>query len=294
MAAREECERCGSYAVLTLSDGHLICDDCAQRLRAIERTPATPWNVLAGAVIVLGRAWMPALALVVVGALPAYLFRRFVIDLPWIAEWAFGVLVQGAMLEIAHRAIRERPIDLERCARAAWHAWGRLAIVSFIAHLQLFAIILVASFVIGALALGGLGTISTGAMLICALVTLALVMWRAASFAVALPISLHEDPPGSALSASVTRMKKRLPAALLFAVCGLAVTVVPSLGWLVSASMEIGLLLSRGPLEPPPDGLATMGDAIEIGVALASSALTIVMTAISAVLYAKTFRYRIH
>lgn len=292
---RDECERCGSYAVLTLLGGHSICDDCAERLRPIERTPATLFNVLAGSVVVLGRAWMPALVLAIAGALPAYLFRRFVIDVPWILEWAFGVLVQGAMLEVAQRAIRERPIDLERCVRGAFDAWGRLALVSFLAYLQLVGIALVPAIVTVVIAMMiGDTTIGIVATWIGLLVALGLVMWRGALLAVALPISLHEDPPGSALSASTARMKKRLPAALAFALCGLAVTIVPSLGWIAMTAMEVGYLVSHGPFVAPPEELAQMGDALEIGGELAASALTIVMTTISAVLYAKTMKYRIH
>jgi hypothetical protein len=272
---------------------HILCADCEERLSPIERTPATVWNVVTASAALLQRIALPALVLVVLGTLPIYLFRRFVWDVPALLEWAASVLLTGVMLHMSQRAIREQRVDLQQSARAAWHAWPRLLLVSFVAHLQLAGLALLCVIAVVAIAMStGDTTLGAIAMWLCLLGGVGLVSWRAATLAVALPVSLHEQPSGSALRLSTLRMKKRLAAALVFAACGFLASMAPVLGWLAIALVDVANALGvRGIVAP---GFHESSTVIEVASLLVANAFTMLSSAISAVLYAKTVKYRIY
>lgn len=289
-SGRQQCPRCERWGELVDLEGHRICEDCYGRLTGIERTPPTVFNVIAGTSTVIGRLALPAIAIVALGALPLHALRQAVFDVPPIVDWALGVLLQGVFLHMAHRAIREQPLQIERSARTAWDAFLRLLRTSFFVHFQVGAILVVfaiAGLVVSLAAQSAFGLV---ALVLLFLIGAALAAWRASSLAVALPVELHEHP-SSSLRTSTNRMSKHRPAALMFAVAGMIAAVLPIASyaalWVASvvASIQHGTDLSQ---------LTEITGMAELAAAVSSSALGLLTTTVSAVLYAKTASYRIY
>lgn len=261
MPERTPCERCGDYAELVDYDGHRICEDCIGRLSEIERTPPTIANVLSGAGTVLLRVGFPAAVLVSILDLPLTLAETFLPEMPMFVSslWSatVSILGQGAVLWMAHRAIRGERVDGIEALRRAADVWTRLVVTNFLAGIQIF------------------------------LFTLLLIVpgvVRALSLAIALPIALHEEPD-SALRESTRRMKgHRAVAFVAYLIWGLA--------WLlaVGASMVVYVGADLAYFE--------MADAELVGVSLLIGilfpVLTVPLTCTSAVLYAKTLKYRVY
>ncbi len=263
-SARTPCQRCGTYAVLVDYDGHRICEDCIARLSELERTPPTVGNLLAGSLWVLTRIGPVAALVLAVAELPIVLLELAVPDLPTLVSTGWGatvsVLAQGLVLHLAQRAIRGEPMDFGRAFRRVSEAGGNLIFSNLLAGLHVFVFTLL-------------------------LIVPGIV--RGLSLALVLPIALHEDARSSdVLRASTDRMKgHRLTALAAYFVWGS--------GWLLVLA---GYLAFNFFLELP-EGAAipeAMYWAVAVGGGVLLQVLMLPVVCTTAVLYAKTLRYRIY
>jgi hypothetical protein len=288
--ARQQCPRCERWGELVDTEGQLICEDCYGRLSALERTPPTAWNVTTGAFVLLGRLALPAIAIVGLSSLPLFALRQMWWSVPPLADWALSVLLQGVFLHMAQRSIREQPLMIERSVRAAWESLLRLLKTSFFVHFQVAGILFLAAIAVLVIVMALPHWTALFFVIPIAIGGSALSFWRASSLAIALPAELHEHPP-SALHTSTRRMAKHRPAALLFALCGIAGGAIPAVSWLavtvVQAVASLGLGVDLGPIAEMT-GLADLAASVTAGV------LGLLTTTVSALLYAKTSSYRIY
>lgn len=261
---RTPCERCGDFAELVDYDGHRLCADCMGRLSEIERTPPTVGNLLCDTARILGRVGPTAALIVICFDLPMVLLEVFVPDLPSIASTLWGATVSvvgsGAVLWLAHRAIRGEGAD----PRVALSRAGERA-----------------SGLIGANFLSAIVTLLYSLLLFVPGIV------RALSLALVLPIALHEGADANtALRASTDRMKGHR-----------AVALVAYLLWGSLGVAGIALYLGLSFLFEPPAILVipeALTRALLVGAGALLPVFMLPVSCTTAVLYAKTLRYRVH
>ena len=261
---RTPCERCGDFAELVDYDGHRLCADCMSRLSEIERTPPTAGNLLSDTARVLGRVGLPAALIVMCFDLPVVLLEVFVPDLPALVSTLWGATVSiigsGAVLGLAHRAIRGEAADVGAAlSRAGERASGLI----------------------------GANFLSSIVVLLYSLLLIVPGIVRGLSLALVLPIALHEGTDGNtALRASTDRMMGHR-----------AVAFVAYLLWGSLGVAGLGLYLGLSfLLEPPamvvlPEALTR---ALLVGAGVLLPVFMLPVSCTTAVLYAKTLRYRVH
>ncbi len=265
-SARTPCERCGTYAELVDYDGHRICEDCIGRLSEIERTPPTVGNLLAGSVWLMSRIGLPAALLVFVADLPIAILEQLVAELPPIVSTGWGatvsIVAQGVVFHMAQRAIRGERVELARSLKRAVDAAFDLIGANFIAGLQvlLYSLLLVIPGIV-----------------------------RGLSLALVLPIAVQEGRGGvmDVLRASTDRMKgHRVTALGAYCVWG-SVWVAAFVAYFAFAiAIDTGAAL--GGLS---EGLITF---VLFAGSLLLPVLMIPVMCTTAVLYAKTLKYRIY
>lgn len=262
---RTPCQRCGDFAELIDYDGHRICEDCIARLSEIERTPPTVANLVSGSAWVMSRIGLFAAGVVLVADLPIAILEQLVPELPPIISTAWGatisILAQGVVFHMAQRAIRGEPVELSRSAKRAMDSAFDLVGSNFVAGIQIL--------------LYGLLFVIPGIV-------------RGLSLALVLPIAVHEGRGGvvDVLRASTERMKgHRITALGAYAVWG-------SL-WLIGlvAYFAFIIALDMASLDGLSDGIVTV---ILFGGGLLLPMLLVPVMCTTAVLYAKTLKYRVY